>query len=94
MTDLAPALTDYAETAAAVANLDLVIAVDTSVVHLAGALGRPVWALIPFTPDWRWLLDRDDSPWYPTLRLFRQPTPGDWPGVIARVTEALAKIAR
>ena len=57
--------------------------------HLAGALGRPVWGLIPYSPDWRWMLNRDDSPWYPTLRLFRQTTPGDWQGVFERVTQAL-----
>ncbi len=83
-------LSDFAETAALVANLDLVIAVDTAVAHLAGALGKPVWLLLPFNADWRWLLDRDDSPWYPTARLFRQARPGDWDGVIARVAAALA----
>jgi tetratricopeptide (TPR) repeat protein len=92
VTDLAPRLTDFSETAAAIANLDLVIAVDTSVAHLAGALGKPVWLLLPFAPDFRWLLDRDDSPWYPTMRLFRQPTPGDWAGVIALVAAALAAL--
>ncbi len=70
--DLAPLLTDYAETAAAISHLDLVISVDTSVVHLAGAMGKETWVLLPFAPDWRWMLDRDDSPWYPTMRLFRQ----------------------
>ena len=80
---------DFAETAAAIANLDLVISVDTAVAHLAGALGRPVWTLLPFVPDWRWLLDREDSPWYPTMRLFRQPRRGDWPAVIRRVKLAL-----
>jgi len=82
-------LFDFAETAALIANLDLVVAVDTAVAHLAAALGKPVWLLLPFCPDWRWLLDRDDSPWYPTVRLFRQDTPGDWDGVIARVADAL-----
>jgi ADP-heptose:LPS heptosyltransferase len=71
---------------------DLVIAVDTAVVHLAGALGRPVWVLLPFQPDWRWLLDRDDSPWYPTARLFRQPRPGDWESVIGQARDALATL--
>ena len=71
-------------------QLDLLIAVDTSVVHLAGALGRPVWALVPHFADWRWLEARDDSPWYPTLRLFRQDTPGDWDGVVARIAGALS----
>jgi tetratricopeptide (TPR) repeat protein len=88
--DLSRGLTDFAETAAAIANLDLVIAVDTSVVHLAGALGRPVWAMLAFAPDWRWLLGREDSPWYPSVRLFRQARTGDWDGVVARVREALA----
>jgi len=88
--DLSRGLTDFAETAAAIANLDLVIAVDTSVVHLAGALGRPVWAMLAFAPDWRWLLGREDSPWYPSVRLFRQARTGDWESVIARVRDALA----
>jgi ADP-heptose:LPS heptosyltransferase len=89
ITDLAPFLTDFAETAAVMSNLDLVVSVDTSVVHIAGALGRPVWTLLPFIPDWRWLLERDDSPWYPTMRLFRQEKRGDWKGVIERVSQAL-----
>jgi predicted O-linked N-acetylglucosamine transferase (SPINDLY family) len=91
--DLAPELTSYGETAAALAHLDLVVAVDTSVVHLAGALGRPCWVMVPFSPDWRWLLEREDSPWYPSLRLFRQPAPGDWDPVIARIAAALAERA-
>ena len=70
--DFTADLTDFAETAALVSCLDLVITVDTSVAHLAGASGRPTWILLPYTPDWRWLLDRDDSPWYPGARLFRQ----------------------
>lgn len=73
--------------------LDLVVSVDTAVAHLAGALARPVWMLVPTIPEWRWLTDRDDSPWYPTLRLFRQPTPGDWAGVVARVAACLAGMA-
>jgi Flp pilus assembly protein TadD len=76
--------------AALIVNLDLIISVDTSVAHLAGALARPTWILIPWVPDWRWMLDRDDSPWYPTVRLFRQTSMGDWPGVIKRVVEALS----
>lgn len=87
--DLSHRLTDYAETAALIATLDLVIAVDSSVAHLAGALGAPVWVLLAHVPDWRWLLGRDDSPWYSSARLFRQQAPGDWNGVIRRVGEAL-----
>jgi len=83
-------LKDFAETAALVDTLDLVIAVDTSVVHLAGALGRPVWVMLPRVPDWRWLLERDDSPWYPSATLFRQGLPGDWPALVERVAQALA----
>jgi tetratricopeptide (TPR) repeat protein len=83
-------LTDFADTAALCASCDLVIAVDTSVAHLAGALGRPVWILLPFAADWRWLSDRTDSPWYPTARLYRQERPGDWDGVLARVAGDLA----
>jgi hypothetical protein len=85
---------DLADTAALMTNLDLIISVDTAVAHLAGGLGRPVWTLLPFDPDWRWLLDREDSPWYPSMRLFRQPAPGDWAAVIARVAEALAVLQR
>ena len=83
-------LEDFADTAALIAALDLVICVDTSVVHLAGALGRPVWMLDRYDSCWRWLRERADSPWYPTLRRFRQETPGDWGGVVARVVAALA----
>jgi tetratricopeptide (TPR) repeat protein len=83
----------FVDTAAIIENLDLVITSDTAVPHLAGALGRPVWTLLPFAPDWRWLLGREDSPWYPTMRLFRQKSSGDWPEVIARVAVALARFA-
>jgi tetratricopeptide (TPR) repeat protein len=81
---------DFSDTAALIDNLDLVISVDTSVAHIAGALGKPVWILLPFVPDWRWLLHREDSPWYPTMRLFRQQTPGDWDSVIAVVKDKLS----
>lgn len=92
MFDVAPHLHDFAETAAVLARLDLVITVDTSVAHLAGALGRPCWTLLCHTPDWRWLLHRDDSPWYPTLRLFRQERWGEWDAVLCRVAEELAAL--
>jgi tetratricopeptide (TPR) repeat protein len=82
-------LQDFADTAALIEALDLVITVDTAVAHLAGALGKPVWILNRYDACWRWLVDRDDSPWYPTARLWRQPKPGDWDSVIARVAEAL-----
>ncbi|MGD0140844.1 MAG: tetratricopeptide repeat-containing glycosyltransferase family protein [Tepidisphaeraceae bacterium] len=90
LVDWTQELKDFADTAALIANLDLVIAVDTAVVHLAGAMGKPVWTLLPFVSDWRWLLERQDSPWYPSMRLFRQPRIGDWDGVITRVVEALS----
>jgi Tfp pilus assembly protein PilF len=76
--------------AAQIAAMDLVIIIDNSTAHLAGALGVPVWVLLPFAPDWRWLLEREDSPWYPTMRLFRQPIPGDWSSVVKTVRSALA----
>jgi ADP-heptose:LPS heptosyltransferase len=80
---------DFAETAALIDNLDLVISVDTSVAHLAGAMGKPAWTLLQRVPDWRWLMDREDSPWYPTMRLFRQSTAGDWKPVLIAVATAL-----
>jgi tetratricopeptide (TPR) repeat protein len=92
--DAGPSLQDLAETAALIAELDLVISADTSVAHLAGALGVPVWIMLPFIPDWRWLLDRDDSPWYPTARLYRQDEPRDWRSVVDRVGEALRALAK
>ena len=89
VTNLGGALTDFADTAAVISQLDLVISVCTSVAHLAGALGKPVWVLLSGDADWRWLVDREDSPWYPTARLFRQTRPGDWSGVAERVRQAL-----
>ncbi|MBF0146057.1 MAG: glycosyltransferase family protein [Magnetococcales bacterium] len=87
-------LTDFADTAALMVHLDLVLAVDTSVIHLAGALGRPSWLLLPWIPDWRWLLDRSDSPWYPGMRLFRQKTRGDWGGVMEEVKKGLESMLK
>ena len=85
-------LKDLDNFAAKIDALDLVISIDNSTVHMAGALGKPVWTLLPFAPDWRWMLDREDSPWYPTMRLFRQPAPGDWESVIAKVKNELVKL--
>jgi hypothetical protein len=92
-TDFNDLLTDFAETAGLVANLDLVITVDTAIAHLAGAMGKPVWILSRFDGCWRWLQNRDDSPWYPTARLFRQTEPGRWDTVVQQVTQALAQWA-
>jgi Glycosyltransferase family 9 (heptosyltransferase) len=86
-------LRDFSDTAALMAHLDLVITVDTAVAHLAGAMGKPVWVLVPTAADWRWMLGRDDSPWYPTMRLFRQPQRCDWSPVIVRIRDELASIA-
>jgi tetratricopeptide (TPR) repeat protein len=91
--DLAPLLTDFTETAEGLTEMDLLITVDTSVAHLAGTLGVETWALIPFVPDWRWMLDREDTPWYPSMRLFRQATRGDWMQVIERLAAALEQRA-
>jgi hypothetical protein len=87
--DLTQHLTDFIETAALISCLDIVISVDTSVAHLSGALGRPTWILLPYTPDYRWLLDRDESPWYPTVRLFRQSKTRDYGEVLDRVRSEL-----
>ena len=86
-------LDDFSDTAALISLVDLVIAVDTSVAHLAGAMGKPIWMPLVFSSDWRWLLDRDDSPWYPTLRFFRQPRPGDWDSVMQRLALELREWA-
>ena len=83
---------DFADTAALVTHLDLVVSVDTSCAHLAGALGKPVWVLLPHYPDWRWMLGRDDSPWYPTARLWRQPKPADWASVLNAVRRELERV--
>jgi tetratricopeptide (TPR) repeat protein len=88
-TALPAEIPDFAETAAAILNLDLIISVDTAVAHLAGALGKPVWTLLPHAPDWRWMMDREDTPWYPTMRLFRQPRRGDWAPVIETLRREL-----
>jgi ADP-heptose:LPS heptosyltransferase len=80
---------DFGDTAAVIDQLDLVISVDTAVAHVAGALGKPVWLMVPFQADWRWMLDREDSPWYPSLRLFRQARPGAWDEVVQAVAAAL-----
>ena len=94
MTDIGSRVRDFADTAAVMRQLDLIISVDTAALHLAGALARPVWALLPYAPDWRWLLEREDTPWYPTMRLFRQVAPRDWASVINRVQEELSRVAR
>jgi len=91
VTDLAPYLSTFADTAAAIRALDLVISVDTSVAHLAGALGAPLWVLVPHSPDWRWLLNRRDNPWYPRARVFRQPATACWPEALAEVATALGE---
>jgi len=90
--DLTAQLKDFAETAGLIENLDLVITVDTAVAHLAGAMGKPVWVLLGRVPAWRWMLDRSDSPWYPTMRLFRQPAMADWNTPIAQAAKALREL--
>ncbi|MGA2582013.1 MAG: tetratricopeptide repeat protein [Tepidisphaeraceae bacterium] len=89
--DWTNALQNFSDTAALIANLDLIISVDTAVAHLAGAMGKPVWLLLPFVPDWRWMLAREDSPWYPTMRLFRQPRRHDWETPIRQIAAELAQ---
>jgi ADP-heptose:LPS heptosyltransferase len=91
--DLSSRLTSFDVTAAVIAELDLLISVDTVVVHLAGAMAKPVWTLLPFCPDWRWMMNQPDTPWYPTMRLFRLPRKGDWATAFTQVKAALAKEA-
>lgn len=92
--DLGAQIADFADTAAVIENLDLVVSVDTAMVHLAGAMWKPVWTLLPISPDWRWMLEREDSPWYPSMKLFRQTTAGDWASVIENVKSALEQFAK
>jgi hypothetical protein len=89
--DVGRELSDFSRTAAVIADLDLIVTVDTAIAHLAGAMGRRCFVLLPHVADWRWLREREDSPWYPTLRLFRQATPGDWAGVMRRVCAAISE---
>jgi hypothetical protein len=90
--DLTESIVDMADTAAIISHLDLIISIDTAVAHLGGAMGKPVWILLPRMADWRWMLQREDSPWYPTVRLFRQRTAGDWAGLMAEVCSALSSL--
>jgi hypothetical protein len=92
ITPLGQLLHDFADTAAAIGQLDLVISVDTAVAHLSGAVGQTTWTLLSHTPDWRWQLDRNDSPWYPSMRLFRQPRWGDWQAVFESLATALREL--
>ncbi|MCC6398276.1 MAG: glycosyl transferase family 8, partial [Bacteroidetes bacterium] len=87
--DLSPQICDFGDTAAALSVLDLVITIDTSVAHLAGALGKPAWVMLPADPDWRWMRVGDRSPWYPSMRLFRQTEDQHWDGVVTQVAQAL-----
>ena len=87
-------ITGFEDTAAILTVADLLISVDSSPVHLAGALGRPAWVMLPFVPDWRWLMEREDTPWYPSLRLFRQTARGDWPGVVRRMAAELTNLCK
>ena len=89
LVDLGREIVDFGDSAAILENLDLVIAVDTSIVHLAGAMGRPVWALLASAPDWRWMLNREDSPWYPSVVLLRQPAAGRWDLVLESAAKRL-----
>jgi tetratricopeptide (TPR) repeat protein len=94
VTNLSPHISDFASTASLIESMDLVVTVDTAVAHLAGALGKPTWVLLPFAAEWRWLLDREDTPWYPNTKLFRQRVAGDWPEVIGRVANELQRLAK
>jgi tetratricopeptide (TPR) repeat protein len=91
--DLSPHISDFLDTASLMKHMDLIISVDSAPAHLAGAIGKPIWLTIPCFPDWRWLLERDDCPWYPTMRIFRQPSPGDWQHVIHSIQQELIKLA-
>ena len=91
--NLGAEIQDYDDTMAILANIELLVTVDTSVAHLAGAMGRPVWIMLPFAPDWRWLLRRADTPWYPSVRLFRQSTVRRWDDVLGAVATALVEAA-
>jgi len=92
VTDLGSRAGDFMDAAAVIRSLDLIMTADTALAHLAGALGVPVWVALPFAPEWRWLLQREDSPWYPTMRLFRQTEPGQWQGVFERMARAVGKM--
>lgn len=92
--DMTVNIRNFEDTAALIMNLDLIITIDSAVAHLAGALGKPTWVMLPFAPDWRWMLERDDSPWYPGMRLFRQPKPGDWESLFRNVADALRQLIR
>jgi hypothetical protein len=94
VTNLGEEFADLMDAACCVAAMDLIISVDTAMAHLAGALGKPTWMLLPFAPDWRWMLHRHDSPWYPTMQLFRQPRPRDWASVFFAVSERLRDSTR
>jgi tetratricopeptide (TPR) repeat protein len=90
--DAAPLIADFADSAALLDNVDLLITVDTAPAHLAGGMGKPVWLMLPFDPDWRWFVAREDSPWYPSMRLYRQPQPKDWPGVVQKLSADLERL--
>jgi ADP-heptose:LPS heptosyltransferase len=92
--NLADELIDFGETAAVISALDLVITVDTAAAHLAASLGKPVWLLVAYTSDWRWMLHREDTPWYPSMKIFRQKSPGEWAEVIDRVVAELTISSR